>query len=79
MVLMISGCAAATAIGYVGRHGEEQMAWHSLCGYVGKFCNKMMVAMALSYMTFLAYLALTIISAHGLMFRCSTTTTATTQ
>ncbi|KAF3435297.1 hypothetical protein FNV43_RR22384 [Rhamnella rubrinervis] len=73
MALMVSGCAAATAIGYVGRHGEEQMTWHSLCGYVGKFCNKIMVAVALSYLTLFAYLALTLISAHGLVFRSTPT------
>lgn len=76
-LLMVSGCAAATAVGYVGRHGEERMTWHSVCGYVSKFCNKMMVATALSYLTFFAYLALILISAHGLiMFRSFATTTS---
>lgn len=75
MVLMVSGCAASTAIGYVAKHGQEDMTWHSICGYVHKFCNKMTVSMAFSYLTFLAYLALTLISAHQLAFPSTSTST----
>ncbi|KAH7518954.1 hypothetical protein FEM48_Zijuj09G0226000 [Ziziphus jujuba var. spinosa] len=76
MVLMVSGCAAATAIGYVAKHGQEDMTWHSICGYVHKFCHKMIISMVFSYLTFFAYLALTIISAHGLAFPSPSTSTS---
>ena len=66
MVLMISGCAAATGVGYIGRFGEEKIGWGTVCDRVGKFCSRMMVSVALSYSAFIAYLALTIISASKL-------------
>ncbi|KAF4385687.1 hypothetical protein CsatB_021195 [Cannabis sativa] len=69
MVLVVAGCAAATAIGYVGRHGEVHMTWQAVCEQVPKFCNRMMVAVMLSYLAFLAYFTLTLLSAHRLMTR----------
>ncbi|KAF8013082.1 hypothetical protein BT93_I1069 [Corymbia citriodora subsp. variegata] len=65
-VLMISACAAGTAIGYVGRHGEEKMGWIGLCNRVTKFCNQVMVSVVFSYLAFFCYLALTITSANKL-------------
>ncbi|KAI6700879.1 hypothetical protein NL676_015203 [Syzygium grande] len=65
-VLMISACAAGTAIGYVGRHGEEKMGWVGLCNRVTKFCNQVMVSVVFSYLAFFCYLALTITSANKL-------------
>ncbi|KAF5456969.1 hypothetical protein F2P56_021113 [Juglans regia] len=70
-VLMISGCAAATAVGYIGRYGEERIGWGAVCGRIGKFCNRNLVSLVLSYLTFLAYLALAIISASKLMSRAT--------
>lgn len=70
-VLMTSGCAASTAVGYVGRYGEERIGWVAVCGHIGKFCNINLVSVALSYLTFLVYLALVIISASKLMSRAT--------
>lgn len=67
MVLIISGCAAATAIGYVGRYGEKKMTWQPTCGYVSKYCNRMSISLAFSYLAFFAYLLLTFTSALTLM------------
>ncbi|KAM2583497.1 hypothetical protein TB2_044600 [Malus domestica] len=69
MVLMISGCAAATAIGYVGKYGEKKMTWQPTCGYVKEFCNKMTVSLVFSYLAFSAYFLLTLMGAHNLMPR----------
>ncbi|PON95441.1 Casparian strip membrane protein [Trema orientale] len=69
LVLVVAGCAAASAIGYVGRHGEPHMTWQAVCKQVPKFCNKMMVGLLLSYMAFFAYFLLTLLSAHRLMTR----------
>ncbi|CAN6709107.1 unnamed protein product [Malus baccata var. baccata] len=69
MVMMISGCAAATAIGYLGKHGEKKLTWQPTCGYVKEFCNKMTISIAFSYLAFSAYLFLTLIAAHNLMPR----------
>ncbi|PRQ54328.1 putative casparian strip membrane protein [Rosa chinensis] len=69
MVLIIAGCAAATAIGYLGKYGEEQMTWHATCGYVSKFCNRMSISLAFSYLAFFACLLLNLMSAHALIYR----------
>lgn len=68
MVLMNSGCAAATAVGYIGRYGEERVGWDAVCGHVDKFCHRNLVSLVLSYLAFLTYLALAIISASKLMY-----------
>lgn len=71
MILMTSGCAAATAVGYIGRYGEEQSGWGAVCDRVGKFCNRTLVSLVFSYLAFFAYLALTIVSASKLMPRAT--------
>ncbi|KAI5341461.1 hypothetical protein L3X38_020735 [Prunus dulcis] len=72
VVLIISGCAAATAIGYVGRYGEKKMTWQPTCGYVSKYCNRMSISLAFSYLAFFAYLLLTFTSALTLVSRPTT-------
>ncbi|PKI65510.1 CASP-like protein 1F2 [Punica granatum] len=66
MVLMISGCSAASAVGYVGRYGEEKMGWLAVCNRVAKFCNRTLVSVVLSYLAFFCYFALSITSARKL-------------
>ncbi|KAF7801782.1 CASP-like protein 1F2 [Senna tora] len=66
-VLMISGCAAATAIGYVGQYGESHVGWLAICDRVPKFCRTNLVSLFLSFLAFFAYLALTILMAYKLM------------
>ncbi|XP_027352904.1 CASP-like protein 1F2 [Abrus precatorius] len=63
-VLLIAGCAAATAIGYVGQFGEEHVGWQPVCDHVRKFCRTNLVSLLLSYVAFLAYLGVTILSAY---------------
>ncbi|KAL7139652.1 hypothetical protein ABFS83_09G067400 [Erythranthe nasuta] len=63
-VLLMGGCAAATAIGYVGKYGNSHSGWVAICGYFGKFCNRITAASLLSYFGFLLYLLLTVISAN---------------
>ena len=69
MVLAISGCAAATAVGYISRYGEEKMGWMAVCNYVGKFCNQMMISMVLSYLAFFSYFALAVMSGNKAMYQ----------
>ncbi|KAK4754841.1 hypothetical protein SAY87_008598 [Trapa incisa] len=64
--LMISGCSAASAIGYVGRYGEEKIGWFSVCQHVAKFCNMMLASLILSSMAFFCYFTLSITSARKL-------------
>ncbi|CAK9175164.1 unnamed protein product [Ilex paraguariensis] len=66
MVLAISGCAAATAIGYVGRYGQSQTGWIAICDRVGKFCDKVTLSVSLSYLAVFCLLMLTIMDAYKL-------------
>ncbi|KAK6148024.1 hypothetical protein DH2020_018936 [Rehmannia glutinosa] len=63
-VLLMAGCAAATAIGYVGKYGNSHTGWMAVCGYFAKFCNRATAASSLSYLGFFFYLLLTVISAN---------------
>lgn len=67
MLLLISGCAAASAVGYVSKYGEEKANWAPICGIVSKFCNRVMISLVLSYLGFFSYLALTIMAAKKFM------------
>ncbi|XP_027121365.1 CASP-like protein 1F1 [Coffea arabica] len=63
VTLLMAGCAAATAIGYVGQHGNSHTGWMPICDDFGKFCRKVAISVALSYFGVMVYLLLTIISA----------------
>ncbi|KAI4375225.1 hypothetical protein MLD38_013120 [Melastoma candidum] len=67
MLLMLSGCSAATAIGYVGKYGEQKMGWLPLCDRINKFCIRVTVSIAFSYIAFLCFLALILLSASKLV------------
>ncbi|ESW33651.1 hypothetical protein PHAVU_001G087600 [Phaseolus vulgaris] len=67
-VVLIGGCAAATSIGYVGQFGEEHVGWQPICDHVRKFCTTNLVSLLLSYFAFIAYFALTILSAYNSLF-----------
>ncbi|XP_031111011.1 CASP-like protein 1F1 [Ipomoea triloba] len=64
MALLLSGCASATAIGYVGKFGESQSGWMPVCDNVSKFCHKITVGLTLSYIAVIFYLILTVLSAN---------------
>ncbi|KAI3455088.1 hypothetical protein Pfo_011751 [Paulownia fortunei] len=64
-VLLMAGCAAATAVGYVGKYGNSHTGWAAICGYFAKFCNRATAASLLSYFGFFFYLILTVISANN--------------
>lgn len=63
-VLLMAGCAAATAVGYVGKYGNSHAGWTAICGYFAKFCNRATAASSLSYFALFFYLILTVISAN---------------
>ncbi|GLT27186.1 hypothetical protein SLA2020_022040 [Shorea laevis] len=69
MLVMISGCAAGTAVGYVSKYGEDKMGWFRLCDKVTKFCNQVTISMVLSYLAFFCYLAMTIMSPRKFMYQ----------
>ncbi|KAF8378052.1 hypothetical protein HHK36_029386 [Tetracentron sinense] len=64
MVLLMAGCAAATAIGFVGLYGNNHTGWMAICNEFGKFCNRLTVSVAFSYLSFLIFFILTVMSAN---------------
>ncbi|MED6222178.1 hypothetical protein PIB30_061826 [Stylosanthes scabra] len=64
-LLLMSGCAAATAVGYVGQYGEEHMGWQPLCDHVAKFCRSTLISVLLSYFSFFSYFGLSILEAYS--------------
>ncbi|KAJ6683706.1 hypothetical protein OIU85_007403 [Salix viminalis] len=71
MVLMISGCAAGTAVGYLSKYGQRESFWNPFCNYVTKFCHQMLISTVLSYLAFFCYLALNILTAYKLTPRAT--------
>lgn len=67
MLLMMSGCVAASAVGYVSKYGEEKIGWMAVCDHVNKFCDQMLLSLVFSYLTFFSYLSLTIMAVTKLM------------
>lgn len=64
MILVLAGCAAATAEGYIGRYGNSHSGWTPICDNFGKFCNKMMSSVILSYLSVSFLVMLTITSVN---------------
>ncbi|KAJ6691248.1 CASP-LIKE PROTEIN 1F2 [Salix koriyanagi] len=71
MVLMISGCSAGTAVGYLSKYGQRESFWNPFCNYVTKFCHQMLISTVLSYLAFFCYLALNILTAYKLTPRAT--------
>ncbi|KAH1204947.1 CASP-like protein 1F2 [Glycine max] len=65
--LMKPGCAAATAIGYVGQFGEDHVGWQPICDHVRKFCTTNLVSLLLSYFAFISYFGITLLSAYKIV------------
>ncbi|XP_022716156.1 CASP-like protein 1F2 [Durio zibethinus] len=63
MSLMLSGVAAGTAIGYVGRYGNSHTGWLQICDRLIKFCHRVTTSMIFSFLSVVCLLALTIVSA----------------
>ncbi|KAK4486171.1 hypothetical protein RD792_008844 [Penstemon davidsonii] len=61
--LLMAGCAAATAVGYIGKYGNTHTGWTPVCDHFAKFCNRGIAAVLLSFLSIAFYLILTIISA----------------
>ncbi|KAL1539919.1 CASP-like protein 1F2 [Salvia divinorum] len=63
LVVSVSGCSAATAIGFVGRFGQSQTGWAAICDQVGRFCDEVMASIVISFVTVICLFLLTIMSA----------------
>ncbi|KAK5782954.1 CASP-like protein 1F1 [Gossypium arboreum] len=63
MSLILSGVAAGTAIGFVGRYGNSHAGWSEICDRLKKYCDKVTTSMVLSYLSVFCLVVLTVISA----------------
>ncbi|XP_065874851.1 CASP-like protein 1F2 [Euphorbia lathyris] len=63
MSLILAGCSAATAIGYLGKYGNAHSGWMPVCDHFEKFCKRGTVSLALSYLAFAFLITLTVTSA----------------
>ncbi|XP_056684771.1 CASP-like protein 1F1 [Spinacia oleracea] len=63
MSLVLSGCAAATAIGYVSKYGYDHAGWMPICDHFSSFCHKVTAGVVLGYLSFIFFFVLTIINA----------------
>ncbi|GMH16714.1 hypothetical protein Nepgr_018555 [Nepenthes gracilis] len=72
MSVVLGGCAAATAIGYVGKYGNSEAGWLPICDHFTSFCNRVTSSVILSYASTVSFLFLTVISAlNSRQFRLS--------
>ncbi|XP_021814601.1 CASP-like protein 1F2 [Prunus avium] len=62
LCLLLAGCSAATAIGYVGQYGNSHSGWAPICDHFGKFCKRGTNSVVLSYLSVIFLLMLTISS-----------------
>ncbi|CAK7336793.1 unnamed protein product [Dovyalis caffra] len=51
MSVVIGGCAAATAIGFLGKYGNSHTGWMQICDNFGKFCNRATTSVTFSYLS----------------------------
>ncbi|KAL9258166.1 CASP-like protein [Drosera capensis] len=61
--LLVGGCAAAAAIGYVGKHGCEEAGWSAICNHFGSFCNRIATSVVVGFASTFFFLLLVIFSA----------------
>uniref|UniRef100_A0A7N0U9A0 CASP-like protein n=1 Tax=Kalanchoe fedtschenkoi TaxID=63787 RepID=A0A7N0U9A0_KALFE len=66
MVLEISGCAAASAIGWIAFYGQNDVGWVTVCDNAAKFCIQMLVSLIFSFLAFFVFLILTVMSTYKL-------------
>ncbi|XP_027154051.1 CASP-like protein 1F3 [Coffea eugenioides] len=65
-MLVISGCAAGSTVGYLAKYGQEQGSWIAFCTYLHRFCNQLQAALAFAYLAFFCMFVLTIVAASKL-------------
>ncbi|KDP22559.1 hypothetical protein JCGZ_26390 [Jatropha curcas] len=63
LCLVLGGCSAAMAIGYLGKYGNDHSGWMPICDQVTKFCNRTQMAFICSFLAVILLLILTLTSA----------------
>lgn len=65
MCLILAGCAAATAVGFVGKYGNSHSGWMPICNHFVRFCHRTTISLMVSYFSLLFLLILTVTSASN--------------
>lgn len=60
----MAACAAATAIGVIGKYGNTHTGWLKICDHFAKYCDQITKAVGSAYIAVILYLILTIMSAY---------------
>ncbi|CAL9162953.1 unnamed protein product [Musa hybrid cultivar] len=60
--LVMAAASAAAAIGYVGKYGNDEIGWTKVCPYYEKFCGRTEISIACSYVGFLLFLFVCVMS-----------------
>ncbi|GAB2227401.1 hypothetical protein Droror1_Dr00009221 [Drosera rotundifolia] len=63
MSLVLGGCSAAAAIGYVGKNGFEQAGWTAICDHFNPFCKRASTSIMLGLGSTIFLFLLSILSA----------------
>lgn len=63
---LMSATAAATTIAWIGRRGQLNAQWPSLCGVVGGFCRRVLGALIASYIAWVLLALSTILAAAAI-------------
>ncbi|XP_022883700.1 CASP-like protein 1F1 [Olea europaea var. sylvestris] len=63
-MLLMSGCTAAIAIGYLGKYGNNHTGWIGICDHFTKYCSRIMLSVMLSFICVMFYLFLTVNSVN---------------
>ncbi|KAI6682694.1 hypothetical protein NL676_028607 [Syzygium grande] len=58
MSLVLAGCTAATAVGYVGKYGNNHTSWMPICDHLGKLRSKATTSMAFAYASLFLFMLL---------------------
>ncbi|KAH6829927.1 hypothetical protein C2S53_018698 [Perilla frutescens var. hirtella] len=66
VLVLLSACSAAMAIGFVGKFGQAETGWMSICDRVQEFCDKMTVSIVTSFLAVICLFLLTVMSAYNL-------------
>lgn len=62
LVLVMASASAATAIGYLGKEGNDQIGWMKVCPYYEKFCNRVAISLVFSYVGLMFFLLICALS-----------------
>ncbi|KAF3783460.1 CASP-like protein 1F1 [Nymphaea thermarum] len=62
VALLIAGCSAALAVGYIAKYGNPHAGWIPVCRYMESFCNIGVIAIVFSFGAFLVFYLLAAIT-----------------